>query len=211
MDPDLQICPWAGGDPLYQLYHDQEWGIPQTDDRRLFELLVLEGMQAGLSWLTVLRKREHFRIAFDQFDPACVAGYDEQKIGALLQNPLIIRNQLKIRASVKNARAFLLLQQEHGSFADWLWARVDYKPVINAWENLAQIPARTPLSDQLSLDLRRRGFSFVGSTICYAFMQSAGLVWDHLTTCPCRPSYSALVGFFQAQEQGVNINSAHIL
>ena len=182
-----KICPWAGGDPLYRSYHDQEWGVPVHDDRKLFELLVLEGMQAGLSWLTILRKRENFRAAFDQFDPAAVAQYDEDRIGQLLQNPGIIRNRLKIRSAVANARAFLQVQADYGSFDRYLWSFVGHQPIVNHWQTLAEIPAKTILSDQLSRDLLSRGFRFAGSTICYALMQSAGLVWDHLAYCCCQP------------------------
>lgn len=184
---EQQVCPWAGSDPLYRLYHDTEWGVPLHDDQRLFELLILEGMQAGLSWLTILRKRENFRLAFDQFDPVTVAAYDESRITELLQNPGIIRNQLKIRAAITNARAFLAVQAEFGSFDRYLWSWVDNQPMINHWQTLAEVPARTELSDRLSQDLLRRGFKFAGSTICYALMQAAGLVWDHLTSCCCQP------------------------
>ncbi len=187
MANEQQVCPWAGNDPLYRQYHDTEWGVPLHDDQRLFELLVLEGMQAGLSWLTILRKREHFRQAFAHFDPAIVAGFDETQVTALLQNPGIIRNRLKIRAAIANAQAFLAVQAEFGSFDHYLWSWVDCRPIINHWDTLADIPARTELSDRLSQDLIRRGFKFVGSTICYALLQSAGLVWDHLAGCFCQP------------------------
>jgi len=182
-----QACPWAGDDLLYRQYHDEEWGVPLHDDDKLFELLVLEGMQAGLSWLTILRKRQRFREVFAGFDPAEVAAFDEDKIESLLQDPGIIRNRLKIRAAVGNAAAFRRVQAEFGSFDRYLWSWVDGQPIINQWRELGQIPARSELSDKISKDLRQRGFSFVGSTICYALMQSAGLVWDHLTGCPCRP------------------------
>ena len=178
-------CPWAGNDPLYQAYHDQEWGRPLHDDRVLFELLILEGMQAGLSWLTVLRKREHFRVVFDQFDPDKVAAYDEAKIGQLLVDPGIIRNRAKINAAVGNAAAFLRVQAEFGSFDRYLWGFVDGVAQVNRPETMADVPARTALSDRLSADLIRRGFKFCGSTICYAFLQSAGLVVDHLAGCDC--------------------------
>ncbi len=185
------ICPWAQGDPLYQAYHDLEWGMPEHDDNRLFELIVLEGMQAGLSWLTILRKRENFRQAFDGFDPKIVAEYGDEKIAELLNNAGIIRNRLKIRSAITNAQAFLRIQDEYGSFDQYLWSWVDGQPIVNHFEALEDIPAKTELSDRLSKDLVRRGFKFVGSTICYAFMQSAGLVWDHLVSCkvkrPSRP------------------------
>lgn len=189
MEQNDSRCPWAGTDPLYRQYHDSEWGIPQHDDRKLFELLILEGMQAGLSWLTILRKRENFRIAFDDFDPAAVAGYRQDKIDRLMQNAGIIRNRRKLEAAVTNAQAFLEVQAEFGSFAHYLWSRTSGQPVVNQFRQVNELPARTELSDQLSRDLVSRGFKFVGSTICYAFMQSAGLVCDHLTSCPCHPAY----------------------
>ncbi len=187
METASQICPWAASDPLYRRYHDTEWGIPLHDDRQLFELLILEGMQAGLSWLTILRKRERFREVFDGFDPLKVAAFDEEKIERLLLDPGIIRNRLKIRAAVKNARAFLQVQHEFGSFDQYLWSFVDGRQIVNDWRQIPDIPARNSISDIMSKDLKKRGFSFVGSTICYALMQSAGLVWDHLADCACRP------------------------
>lgn len=190
MENNVTVCPWAIHDPLYQIYHDTEWGVPQHDDQKLFELVVLEGMQAGLSWLTILRKRENFRQAFDRFDPAIVAGYDENKIAELLQNPGIIRNRLKIKAAIANAHAFLQVKQEFGSFDRYLWSWVDGRPIINNFQSISEMPARTELSDALSKDMIRREFKFVGSTICYALMQSAGLVWDHLSACVCRPAAS---------------------
>lgn len=180
---EQKICPWAQGD-LYVAYHDREWGKPLRDDQKLFELLILEGMQAGLSWITILKKREAFREAFDGFDPVLVAAYGEEKKRALLENPGIIRNRLKISAAVTNAKAFLEVQREWGSFARYLWSFVENKPVVNAWDNISQLPATSEVSDRMSRDLKKRGFKFVGSTICYAFMQSAGLVNDHLTCCP---------------------------
>lgn len=177
-------CPWCGSDPLYQAYHDQEWGVPLHDDRALFELLTLEGAQAGLAWITILRKREGYRQAFAHFDPRTVAGFGETEQLTLLANPAIVRNRLKIAATLSNARAFLAVQEEFGSFDRWLWQFVDGRPIQNQFRSLAEMPARTPLSDQLSKALQKRGFRFVGSTICYAFMQSAGLVNDHLTDCP---------------------------
>ena len=179
----LTRCGWCGQGALYQAYHDREWGVPLHDDRALFELLTLEGAQAGLSWLTVLKKRDNYREAFAGFDPARVARFSADDEARLLANPGIIRNRLKIAATISNARAFLDMQAEFGSFDGWLWRFVDGRPIHNTWSDLSQVPASTPLSDTLSKALRRRGFRFVGSTICYAFMQSAGLVNDHLTTC----------------------------
>jgi DNA-3-methyladenine glycosylase I len=176
-------CPWAGSDPLYLAYHDEEWGVPVHDDRQLFEMLVLEGAQAGLSWYTILRKRAAYRAAFDGFDPAVVAGYDDAKLDALLANSGIVRNRLKIRAAVANARAFVEIQREAGSFDAYLWAFVGGRPKQNAWRTLAEVPASTADSDALSRDLKKRGMTFVGTTIVYAFMQATGLVNDHLVDC----------------------------
>lgn len=176
-------CAWAGDTPIYVSYHDNEWGRPVHDDNRLFEMLILEGMQAGLSWITILKKREAFREAFDGFDPEKVALYDEAKIQELLANEKIIRNRLKLNAAVTNARAFLKVQEEYGSFHQFLWAYVDGTPIQNHWERLEQVPAKTPLSDQISRDLKKLGFKFVGSTIIYAYMQSIGMVNDHITSC----------------------------
>ena len=176
-------CGWAGTDPLYVAYHDDEWGVPTHDDRVLFEFLLLEGAQAGLSWITILRKREAYRAAFAGFDPVKVARFDRRKVERLLGNPGIVRNRLKIESAVRNARVFLEVRKEHGSFDVYLWSFVDGRPRVNRWRRAAQIPARTELSDILSRDLKRRGFSFVGSTICYAYLQSMGLVNDHLITC----------------------------
>ena len=182
--PDsISRCAWCGQDALYQAYHDREWGVPLHDDRSLFELLTLEGAQAGLSWITVLRKRDNYRAAFAGFDPAQVARFGPADEAALLANPGIIRNRLKVASTISNARAFLAIQAEFGSFDAWLWRFVDGRPIHNTWAELSQVPASTPLSDSLSKALRKRGFRFVGSTICYAFMQSAGLVNDHLTGC----------------------------
>ncbi len=176
-------CAWAGTDPLYIDYHDREWGVPLHDDRRLFEMLILEGAQAGLSWITILRKREAFREAFDRFDPLKVAAYGPERIEELLRNPGIIRNRLKIHSAVQNARAFLKVREEFGSFDGYLWQFVDGHPLQNRWTRGQPIPSRTPESDSLSKDLKKRGFKFVGSTICYAFMQAVGMVNDHLTDC----------------------------
>ena len=177
-------CPWVDlGKPDYVAYHDQEWGVPVHDDRLLFEFLVLEGAQAGLSWYTVLRKRQHYRAAFDQFDPAKVARYDEQKIAELLGDPGLIRNRAKIEAAVGNARSFLAVQEAFGSFDAYLWRFVDGRPVVHELRSLADYPATSPESDALSKDLRGRGFKFVGSTICYAHMQATGMVNDHTLGC----------------------------
>lgn len=175
-------CPWARG-PEYEAYHDREWGVPLRDDRRLFEMLVLEGAQAGLSWLTILKRREGYRRAFAGFDPQAVAGFGEADAARLLADPGIIRNRLKIASAIANARAFLRVQEEFGSFAAWLWAFVDNTPIVNQFATLAEVPAQTPLSARISKDLKQRGFTFVGPTAIYAFMQSVGLVNDHLTSC----------------------------
>ncbi len=176
-------CPWCESDPLYIRYHDQEWGVPCFDDRVLFEFLVLEGAQAGLSWLTILKRREAYRELFDGFDPERVARYSEEKIQALLADSRIIRNRLKIRSAVHNARAFLDVQASHGSFHRFIWDFVDGRPIQNAWVSLEDIPASTPLSEKISRALRHRGFSFVGPTIIYAHMQATGMVNDHLVGC----------------------------
>ena len=176
-------CPWGASDPLYLGYHDEEWGVPLHDDRRLFEMLVLEGAQAGLSWLTILKRRDAYRRAFDRFDPRQVARYDDTAVARLLADDGIIRNRLKIKAAVTNARAFLDVQREFGSFDSYIWNFVDGRPIQNAWTTPAEVPARTPLSDALSKDLKARGFSFVGSTICYAHMQATGMVNDHVVGC----------------------------
>ena len=176
-------CAWAGPDPLYRAYHDREWGVPLHDDRRLFELLCLEGAQAGLAWITILRKRANYRRAFDRFDPRKVAGYGATRVRALLADPGIVRNRLKVLGAVQNARAFLALRTEQGSFDRFLWSFVGGQPRQNAWRSLKDVPARTPESDALSRALRQRGFTFVGSTICYAFMQAAGMVNDHAIDC----------------------------
>lgn len=179
----MNKCQWALADPLQERYHDCEWGVPVHDDRRLFEFLILEGAQAGLSWSTVLKKRPGYRTAFDHFDAAAIAAYDEAKVGNLLLNPNIIRNSLKIRAAVTNARAFLQVQQEFGSFNDFIWGFVDGQPVQNAWRQPSDIPTNTATSDAMSKALKQRGFKFVGSTICYAYMQAVGMVNDHTVAC----------------------------
>lgn len=180
---DIKRCDWVGADPLYLAYHDEEWGVPVHDDRQLFEMLILEGAQAGLSWITILRKRDSYRQAFDNFEAAKIAGYDERKIEALLANPGIIRNRRKVEAAVLNARAFLALQQEFGTFDTYIWQFVGGQPRQNSWRTLAEIPAQTPESEAMSKDLLKRGFKFVGPTICYAFMQATGMVNDHTVDC----------------------------
>jgi DNA-3-methyladenine glycosylase I len=179
---DVQRCPWAKSD-LYIRYHDTEWGVPVHDDRLLFEFLILEGAQAGLSWETILKKRENYRQAFDHFNSEVVARYGPRKVRALLANPGIVRNRLKIEAAVQNARAFLAVQEEFGSFDAYLWPFVRGEPKQNAWKTLREVPPRTPESDAISKDLKRRKFKFVGSTICYAFMQAVGMVNDHVVEC----------------------------
>lgn len=176
-------CGWCGDDPLYQKYHDKEWGAPLHDDRRLFELLCLEGAQAGLSWITILRKREAYRAAFDDFDAAKIARYGNRKIAALLNNPGIVRNKLKVNGFVQNARAYLGLRDSGSTLDRFLWDYVDGRAVQNRWVSPAQVPATTTLSHQLGRDLKKKGFTFVGATICYALMQAAGLVNDHTTDC----------------------------
>jgi DNA-3-methyladenine glycosylase I len=176
-------CPWATT-PAYVAYHDTEWGVPQHDDRILFEFLLLEGAQAGLSWLTILNKRENYRRAFDGFDAEKIARYDDRKVAALLADPGIVRNRLKIAAAIRNARAFLAVRDEFSTFDRYLWRFTDGRPIVNTWRTLKQLPCRSPESDAMSLDLKARGFTFVGSTICYADMQAIGMVNDHLVSCP---------------------------
>lgn len=179
----MNRCPWAEAE-LQHVYHDTEWGVPAHDDRHLFEMLILEGAQAGLSWATILARREPYRAAYENFDPTVVARYDEKQRARLLADTGIIRNRLKIEASVLNARAFLAVQAEFGSFDRYLWRFVNGRPLVNRWTSPRQVPARTAESDALSRDLRQRGFKFVGTTICYAYMQATGLVNDHLLSCP---------------------------
>lgn len=183
-EDDAARCFWCGSDPLYQRYHDREWGFPVTDDQRLFEKIALEGFQAGLSWITILRKRENYRRAFSRFDPSKIARYDKRKKERLLADAGIVRNRLKIDSAIRNARVFLALQREFGSFSDFLWDFVDGEPVVNRFRDPAQVPPKTPLSDAISKELKRRGMNFVGSTIVYAYMQSIGMVNDHLVDCP---------------------------
>ncbi len=182
-DQKLIRCGWGESDPLYVDYHDQEWGVPVRDDQLLFEFLILEGFQAGLSWFTILRKREAFRTAFDKFQPEVVADYGQGKIDELLSNPGIIRNKLKIHSAITNARAFLTVQSEFGSFSDYMWRFTGGKTYVNHFKTLAEIPASTPESEAMSVDLKSRGFKFVGPTICYAHMQAVGMVNDHITEC----------------------------
>jgi DNA-3-methyladenine glycosylase I len=176
-------CTWVGDDPLYKRYHDEEWGLPCYDDQTLFEFLTLEGAQAGLSWITILRKRENYRRRFAQFDPIKVARFSQKKVENLLQDPGIVRNRLKVESTVTNAKAFLKIQEQYGSFSDYLWRYVEGEPITNHWRTVKQVPASTPLSDQISKDLKKAGFRFVGTTICYAYMQAIGLVNDHTTDC----------------------------
>lgn len=176
-------CAWSGNDPLYVAYHDDEWGVPEHDDRRLFEFLILEGAQAGLSWLTILKKRESYRKAFDGFDPQKIAAYSATDVQRLLADPGIIRNRLKIESAIRNARGVLKIRDEFGSFDAFLWRYVDYQPKQNGWQSLAELPATTETSARMSRDLKKRGFNFVGSTICYAFMQAVGMVNDHVVDC----------------------------
>jgi DNA-3-methyladenine glycosylase I len=176
-------CGWCEKDDLYRAYHDQEWGNPVYDDATLFEFLVLETFQAGLSWYTILKKRENFKAAFDQFDYPKIAAYTEDKVQELLQDAGIIRNHLKIRATISNARAFMQVQKEFGSFSNYIWQFTGGEPIVNHWQTLSEIPATTPLSDAISKDLKKRGFKFVGSTVVYAHMQATGMVNDHLLSC----------------------------
>ncbi|MGI6253656.1 MAG: DNA-3-methyladenine glycosylase I [Aminivibrio sp.] len=176
-------CPWPGTDPLYVAYHDQEWGFPERDDGKLFEFLILEGAQAGLSWITILRRREEYRRAFDGFDPEKIARYDEKKIEELLQDRGIIRNRRKIEGAIRNARAFLDLRESEGSFSSFLWDFVDGRPIVNRWETWDEVPATTPLSERICGIMKKKGFVFFGPLICYAHMQAMGLVNDHLLSC----------------------------
>ncbi|MCT8339560.1 DNA-3-methyladenine glycosylase I [Flavobacteriaceae bacterium TK19130] len=176
-------CPWCGDDPLYVAYHDEEWGVPVRDDATLFEFLVLETFQAGLSWITILRKRENFRKAFDDFNYKIIAEYSESKLSELLQNEGIIRNKLKVKATVTNAQNFIKIQEEFGSFSHYIWSFVEGKPIQNSFESMKEVPANTKESDAISKDMKKRGFKFVGSTVIYAYMQATGMVNDHITDC----------------------------
>lgn len=195
----MDRCPWCEGFDLYREYHDHEWGVPLRDDRALFELLILEGAQAGLSWATVLKKREHYRRVFDGFQPERIAQYDDAKIAALLADPGIIRNRAKVAATIQNARSLLALTSGGQSFRDFVWGFVDGQPIQNAWTALSEVPAKTRQSDAMSKALARAGFKFVGSTICYAFMQAAGMVNDHLVSCPRH----AVVSQLARKESGI--------
>jgi DNA-3-methyladenine glycosylase I len=179
----IKRCSWCGSDPTYVAYHDKDWGVAVYDDRLLFEMLILEGAQAGLSWLTILKKRGNYREAFNGFDAVKIADYDQQEIDRLMQDAGIVRNRLKIESTIKNARGFLQICEEFTSFSDYLWRYVDGKPIINSYQKHADIPTHTAISDQLSKDLKKRGFNFVGTTICYAFMQAVGMVNDHTVDC----------------------------
>ncbi len=183
MQNNFVRCEWCGDDPLYVKYHDEEWGRPVYDDHKLFEFLILEGFQAGLSWITILRKREKFRKAFDNFDYNIIAQYTEDDFHRLLQNEGIIRNRLKIKAAISNAQAFLRVREEFGTFSNYIWGFVDRKPIVNHFKSWKDIPATTPLSDKISKDLKKRGFKFVGSTIVYAHMQATGMINDHIKDC----------------------------
>lgn len=178
-------CAWVNDNPLYIQYHDHEWGVPIYDERLLFEFLILEGMQAGLNWLTILKKRDNFRTAFDNFDAEKIASYDQHKIQELMNNEGIIRNRLKIQASISNAQAFLKIRQKPNDFSNYIWDFVKGQPIQNHWENSAQVPATSIISDTMAIDLKKRGFKFTGSTICYAFMQATGMVNDHTKNCYC--------------------------
>ena len=179
----MKRCAWAGDDPLYQKYHDEEWGVPSYDDQHLFEMLILEGAQAGLSWITILKKRENYRKAFDDFEAKKIARYSDKKIEKLLLNPGIVRNRLKVNSTVTNAKLFLDIQKQQGSFSDYIWGFVGGKPIVNKWKKIEDIPVTTDESDAMSKDLKKRGFKFVGSTICYAYMQAVGMVDDHVVGC----------------------------
>jgi DNA-3-methyladenine glycosylase I len=189
----LQRCEWAGSDPLYLRYHDEEWGVPVHDDRRHFEMICLEGAQAGLSWITILRKRENYRAAFDDFDPLVVADYDEVKVAELLANPGIVRNRLKVRAFIRNAHAFLRTQGEFGAFDAYIWRFVGDTPIVNRWQSLSELPAQTAAAQAMSKDLIKRGFTFVGPTICYAYMQACGMVNDHVIGCFRHPDNARII------------------
>ena len=180
---DKSRCDWCGNDPLYMSYHDHEWGVPLFEDKILFEFLILETFQAGLSWITILRKRENFRQAFDDFDYLKIAQYDEAKYEELLMNPGIIRNKLKIRSAISNAQLFIEIQKEYGSFSNYFWSFTDNKSISNQWDNMSQVPATTDLSDTISKALKKKGFKFVGSTVIYAYMQAVGMVNDHVSSC----------------------------
>lgn len=182
----MERCSWVKlGEPIYVKYHDEEWGVPVYDDRKLFEMLCLEGAQAGLSWLTILKRREGYLAAFDQFDAEKIVQYDEEKLEALRNDERIIRNRLKIKSVVTNAESFMAIQKQYGSFSNYIWSFVDGKPMINSWESFGQVPVTTEISDRMSKQLKKDGFKFVGSTICYSYMQAVGMVNDHTANCHC--------------------------
>ncbi|RHW40134.1 DNA-3-methyladenine glycosylase I [Lysinibacillus yapensis] len=183
-------CDWVTKEPLYMEYHDKEWGVPVYDDRKLFEMLCLEGAQAGLSWWTILQKRENYQEAFDHFDAEKIVGYTEEKVQSLKENPGIVRNKLKIQSVVTNAGNFLRIQKEYGSFSNYIWSFVDHQPIINKWKSMAEVPVTTEISDRMSKALKKEGFKFVGSTICYSYMQAVGMVNDHILDCFCHPSHT---------------------
>ena len=186
----MNRCDWVSKEPLYMEYHDKEWGVPVYDDQKLFEMLCLEGAQAGLSWWTILQKRENYREAFDQFDAEKIVQYTEEKLLALKENPGIVRNKLKIQSVVTNAQNYLRIQKEYGSFSNYIWGFVDHQPIINEWRSIKEVPVTTELSDAMSKKLKKDGFKFVGSTICYSYMQAVGMVNDHILECFCHPSRS---------------------
>ncbi|MDO8862577.1 DNA-3-methyladenine glycosylase I [Haliea sp. E1-2-M8] len=190
-------CGWCGSDPLYVAYHDSEWGVPVHDDSTLFEFLILEGAQAGLAWITVLRKREGYRKLFAGFDAQRIARFSDRKLDSLLGDPSIIRNRLKVYGARQNARAFLAVQEKFGSFANYMWRFVDGEPIRNRWANMGEVPASTPLSDAISKDMKQRGFTFVGTTILYAHMQATGMVNDHILSCFRHSECSELAGLYQ--------------
>jgi DNA-3-methyladenine glycosylase I len=189
----LQRCEWAGSDPLYLQYHDEEWGVPVHDGLRHFEMICLEGAQAGLSWITILRKRDNYRAAFANFDPVAVADFEEEEVERLLANPGIVRNRLKVRGFIRNAHAFLRTQGEFGTFDAYIWGFVGGAPIVNYWQSLSEIPAQTPEAQAMSKDLAKRGFTFVGPTICYAYMQACGLVNDHVVSCFRHPNSAGII------------------
>ena len=192
MSDVIKRCQWVSDDPLYIEYHDKEWGIPVYNDKKLFEMMILEGAQAGLSWITILKKRAHYRKVFDGFDAKKIAGYKQKKIDSLLLDPGIVRNKLKIESTISNAKLYLELKEKHGRFSDFLWQFVDGEPIQNKWRSLKQVPVSTEASDAMSKELKRLGFKFIGTTICYAFMQSVGMVNDHTTDCFCYDTVSKL-------------------
>lgn len=184
----MKRCVWVTDEPLYIDYHDQEWGVPVYDDRRLFEMLCLEGAQAGLSWWTILQKRENYRKAFDHFDAEKIVQFSDEKLDALREDKGIVRNKLKIQSVVTNAKAFLRIQEEYGSFSDYMWGFVDHKPIVNQWKTKEEVPVTNEISDKMSKQLKKAGFKFVGSTICYSYMQAVGMINDHTLDCFCHPS-----------------------